>query len=174
MSQISFRPADESDLPTIIALAQQIWQDWYPAVIGQAQVDFMLNHMYSADALQAQMRLEKQEFHLLFVDNQGLDNQGLDNQAVGYAAISKKNNTDFFIHKFYIDTKQHRRGLGAAFMSYIEEVYQPKTLRLTVNRQNYIPINFYFRQGFQIEKVADFDIGGGYFMNDFVMLKTLY
>lgn len=169
MSKISFRPADESDLPTIIALAQQIWQDWYPAVIGQKQVDYMLERMYSANALQAQMRIEKQEFHLLFVDNQELDNQ-----AVGYAAISEKTPQDFFIHKFYIDSRQHRRGLGGQFLQYIIDTYQPKTLRLTVNRQNYIPINFYFRQGFTIEQVADFDIGGGYFMNDFVMLKTLY
>jgi GNAT superfamily N-acetyltransferase len=163
MSLLSFRAADANDLPTIIALAQQIWQDWYPAVIGQAQVDFMLNRMYSAAALQAQMEDEGQQFHLLFVDN----------QAIGYAAVSAKNSKDFFIHKFYIDTKQHRRGLGGQFLQYIIDTYQPQTLRLTVNRQNYIPINFYFRQGFTIEQVADFDIGGGYFMNDFVMLKTL-
>jgi ribosomal protein S18 acetylase RimI-like enzyme len=46
----------------------------------------------------------------------------------------------------------------------------PKTIRLTVNRQNFKSINFYFKLGFKIEKVADFDIGNGYFMNDFVML----
>ena len=164
MSKISFRRADESDLPTIIALAQQIWQDWYPAVIGQKQVDYMLARMYSATALQTQMQEEEQQFYLLL----------LDNQAIGYAAISEKTPQDFFIHKFYIHTHQHRRGLGGQFLQYIIDTYQPQTLRLTVNRQNYIPINFYFRQGFTIEQVADFDIGDGYFMNDFVMLKTLY
>jgi hypothetical protein len=35
---------------------------------------------------------------------------------------------------------------------------------------NYKAINFYFKNGFTIEKVADFDIGDGYFMNDFVMI----
>jgi ribosomal protein S18 acetylase RimI-like enzyme len=45
-------------------------------------------------------------------------------------------------------------------------------LRLQVNRQNYKAINFYFRNGFIIESIADFDIGDGYFMNDFIMLKV--
>jgi ribosomal protein S18 acetylase RimI-like enzyme len=45
-----------------------------------------------------------------------------------------------------------------------------QSIRLTVNRENYKAINFYFKLGFKIEKVADFDIGQGYVMNDFVML----
>jgi len=44
-------------------------------------------------------------------------------------------------------------------------------LRLQVNRQNYKAVNFYFKMGFIIESVGDFDIGGGYFMNDFVMVR---
>jgi hypothetical protein len=39
-----------------------------------------------------------------------------------------------------------------------------------VNRQNYKAINFYFKLGFKIQTVADFDIGNGYVMNDFVMV----
>ena len=45
-----------------------------------------------------------------------------------------------------------------------------REMRLQVNRQNYKAINFYFKVGFVIERVADFDIGDGYFMNDFVMV----
>ena len=48
--------------------------------------------------------------------------------------------------------------------------FKPQTIRLQVNRMNYKAINFYFKHGFVIEKVADFDIGDGYFMNDFVMI----
>jgi hypothetical protein len=43
-------------------------------------------------------------------------------------------------------------------------------MRLTVNRQNYKSINFYFKIGFRIEKCADFPIGNGFVMNDFVMV----
>ena len=36
--------------------------------------------------------------------------------------------------------------------------------------QNYKSINFYFKNGFVIERVADFDIGNNFVMNDFVMI----
>ena len=48
-----------------------------------------------------------------------------------------------------------------------------KRITLTVNRQNYKAINFYFKHGFKIKSVDDFDIGNGFFMNDFVMEKLL-
>jgi ribosomal protein S18 acetylase RimI-like enzyme len=44
---------------------------------------------------------------------------------------------------------------------------------LTVNRQNFKAINFYFKNGFVIDEVADFEIGNGFVMNDFVMKKEL-
>ena len=57
-------------------------------------------------------------------------------------------------------------------MAFIEllKLLKPEELRLTVNRQNFKSINFYFKNGFKIEQVADFDIGNGYVMNDFVMV----
>jgi hypothetical protein len=35
---------------------------------------------------------------------------------------------------------------------------------------NVASINFYFKNGFKIEKWADFEIGNGYEMNDYIML----
>jgi hypothetical protein len=45
-------------------------------------------------------------------------------------------------------------------------------LKLTVNRKNFKAINFYFKNGYIIESVEDFDIGESYLMNDFVMVKN--
>jgi len=42
------------------------------------------------------------------------------------------------------------------------------TLQLQVNRNN-IAVNFYKKHGFKIIAEEDFDIGNGYFMNDYVM-----
>jgi RimJ/RimL family protein N-acetyltransferase len=69
-----------------------------------------------------------------------------------------------------IDTEQQGKGIGAeAFERLLEHYADAREIRLTVNRQNYKSINFYFKIGFRIERCADFDIGGGFFMNDFVM-----
>ncbi len=158
---MEFRLATVVDLPLIGELAARIWQRWYPPIIGQKQVDYMLARMYSQASLRQQMQQEKQQFFILTVDN----------QAVGYAAVSQKEAKSYFIHKFYIDTNQHKKGLGAAFLAFLSQYFQPQSFILTVNRQNIAAINFYFKSGFRIAKIANFDIGEGYFMEDFVMQK---
>ena len=56
----------------------------------------------------------------------------------------------------------------------IEEIKKENAtaLRLNVNRQNNA-LSFYKHLGFKIINEEDIDIGNGYFMNDYVMEKTL-
>jgi ribosomal protein S18 acetylase RimI-like enzyme len=42
------------------------------------------------------------------------------------------------------------------------------SVELTVNRNNK-SLEFYMSQGFQIKEEKDFDIGCGYFMNDYIL-----
>lgn len=94
-----------------------------------------------------------------------------DEQPIAYASI-QHNSDDYYLHKFYVDVARHRSGVGKIFFNYLLQQLSPlSTLRLQVNRQNIKAINFYFKVGFIIESVGDFDIGGGYFMNDFVMVR---
>jgi RimJ/RimL family protein N-acetyltransferase len=73
-----------------------------------------------------------------------------------------------------MDSEKQGEGYGTEFLQeMISKLDRPVIIRLTVNRQNFKSINFYFKNGFVIEKVADFDIGGGYIMNDFVMTRRL-
>ena len=92
---------------------------------------------------------------------------------IGFVSISSDNHEDFFIHKFYLDQRYANSGTGTQILSNLETIFSPKTFSLTVNRQNFKSINFYFKNNFKIKSVEDFDIGNGYVMNDFVMYKTL-
>ncbi len=160
---VFLRAAKSEDLPEIGALAERIWREWYARIISTQQIEYMLQRMYSTENLRAQMQ-QGQEFHLLFVEG----------QPAGYCSISPDKEAGkgaYFLHKFYVDTARHGQGLGSQMLDYLLRFYAPAALRLTVNRANYVAINFYFRKKFVIERVADFDIGGGYFMNDFVMLR---
>ena len=76
----------------------------------------------------------------------------------------------FFIQKFYLDQTLAGKGSGTEAHNELVKLLQPSLMRLTVNRQNFKSINFYFKNGFKIESVADFDIGNGYVMDDFVMV----
>lgn len=155
--------ASSKDIPAIQSLANQIWQAHYPAIIGQQQVDYMLDMVYKKDSLEMQM-LEGQKFYLILCDG----------NTCGFLSVIEKEPNHYFIHKFYIAVAEHGKGIGSMAFAELQKLYpNAHKYSLQVNRQNHKPINFYFKLGFIIEKVADFDIGNGYFMNDFVMVYSV-
>ena len=157
---LTIKKADTSDVDLIYALANRIWKLHYPSIISNDQIDYMLDLIYSQDALKQQM-LEGQQFLIAYCDQ----------LPIGYISYSYKPDGYYFLHKFYLDSEKRRNGIGSFFFNQTFNGFVDlKTIRLTVNRQNYKAINFYFKQGFMIEEVKDFDIGNSYEMNDFIML----
>ncbi len=121
----------------------------------------MLESNYSEAALLRQQN-EGQELFLLGADAQ---------HPSGFLGVYQRADDTLFISKWYIRTEQQGRGIGRnAFQLLQQQFPQVSCMRLQVNRQNYKAINFYFSLGFRIERCADFDIGNGYFMNDFIMI----
>lgn len=160
---LSFFKAEEKDISTIAALADRIWNKHYITIITQEQIDYMLQKMYSEKSLLEQMK-QGQEFTIVKENN----------NPIGYISLSKKNDSEYFLHKFYIEVSEQNKGVGSELFKYILMQYPgARSIELTVNRQNYKAINFYFKHGFRIKEVADFDIGNDYFMNDFVMIKKI-
>ncbi len=141
-------------------MARRIWDVHYTPIIGQTQVDYMLGRFYTTEHITGQLA-EGQQFY--FVLLKGVE--------VGYTAISEISEGNFFIHKLYLEIDKQRKGMGSeVFRQLLALMSNLEAVRLQVNRQNMKAINFYFKMGFVIEQVADFDIGDGYFMNDFVMV----
>jgi diamine N-acetyltransferase len=157
---IELRPATPANIPLLRSLAHKIWWAHYPEIIGTDQIEYMLELMYSELALRQQMT-DSQVFRLIFADD----------EPAGYVATSQKEAGSFFLHKFYVDNTQHRRGIGAAvFQKLLAELPGLRELRLTVNRRNFKSINFYFKMDFIIEQNVDIPIGNGFVMDDFQML----
>ena len=152
-------PANITDIPSIASLAKSIWQDHYIHIITHEQIDYMLEKMYYAESLTEQMVKKNHQFFLVEAEA----------ALIGFVSI-KKNEDEVFLNKFYLLTAKQNKGIGSKVFEMLCTVAAPfKIIRLTVNRQNYKAINFYFKNGFTIEKVEDFQIGNGFFMNDFVM-----
>jgi RimJ/RimL family protein N-acetyltransferase len=161
MNHLSLRRATEADIPHIRQLASKIWWEHYPSIIGEAQIEYMLDLMYSETALQRQMTADAQEFWL----------PEKNAQVLGFLALSRKGEGEYFLHKFYLDTRE--RGLGTIVFELLLEQYSDlHTLRLQVNRGNFKSINFYFKLGFRIEFCTETPIGQGYIMDDFQMIYT--
>ncbi len=159
MTNFSLRRATEADIPTIRPLAERIWWEHYPSIISEAQIAFMLELIYSNEALRRQMLEEGQEFWL--PEKNG--------QALGFLALSRKGEGEYFLHKFYLDTRE--KGLGTIVFKLLLARYPDlHTLRLRVNLRNFKSVNFYFKVGFRIEFCIDTPFGDGYVMDDFQMI----
>ena len=162
-SDLYFRKAQLSDIPCIRSLAEKSWWHHYPSIISEEQIRYMLDLMYGETALHEQLG-KGQDFYLFGKE---------ENDPEGFISLSVLDEQEAFLHKFYISPEAQGKGLGAAaFERLLRENASINCIRLTVNRQNFKSINFYFKLGFHIERVADFEIGNGFVMNDFVMKWT--
>ncbi|MEQ1746356.1 MAG: GNAT family N-acetyltransferase [Saprospiraceae bacterium] len=153
--------ADTRDISAIRTLAHAIWWAHYPGIIPPEQIKYMLDLMYSEEAISKQMTEEGITFWL--VEQTGVQQ--------GFVAVSQQAAGSYFINKFYLQSTEQGKGLGTAvFHALLVQLPDLAEMRLTVNRQNYKSINFYFKIGFRIEQCMDMPIGQGFVMNDFVMI----
>ncbi|PBQ31218.1 GNAT family N-acetyltransferase [Sphingobacteriaceae bacterium] len=159
MQDVKLIPAEPKDIALIAALAELTWNQHYPAIISQQQINYMLEKMYSFESLEEQMTQKGHMFFLIAAAN----------ETIGFISVHRENENDWFLNKFYIDQNKAGKGIGAVVFEAVKKTINPAKITLTVNRQNFKSLNFYFKMGFKIERVADFDIGNGYVMNDFVM-----
>jgi diamine N-acetyltransferase len=158
---LKLKAAVPEELDIVSQLAAKIWNAHYVPIIGQQQVDYMLNRMYSRNSLEEQLTQKQHLFYLVVLN---------DSDIQGFVSVHREQDQNWFLNKFYILPDKAAKGLGTAVFEELKELLQPEKITLTVNRQNYKSINFYFKNGFTIDHVADFDIGDGYVMNDFVMV----
>lgn len=162
---LEIKTAGPEDILVIRQLCFSIWPQTYASIISQKQIDYMLEMMYSEAALLKQMTEEANQFILVY-DN---------NIPVGFASYSEFESTNWKLHKIYILPNQQGKGIGKFVIDYIIStigMLGAACLQLQVNRHNNAK-QFYERIGFSILKTADFDIGNGYYMNDYVMEKKI-
>ena len=160
----TIRRASVDDIPLIRELCFKVWPQTYAPILSQAQIDYMLGKMYSEESLQNQMQNGSQ---FIFVYE--------DEEAVGFAAYFERSPSVFKLDKIYVLPSQQGKGTGRFVIDrIIDEIKQKgaSALQLQVNRYNKAR-NFYEKLGFAVIDEKDFDIGDGYFMNDYVMEKRL-
>jgi hypothetical protein len=78
---------DEEQLKRLSRLAHRIWNMYYPEIIGQDQVDYMLGKMYSLDALKEQIR----NGHRFIAGY-------MNGEMLGFLSYSKTSGKDYMIH----------------------------------------------------------------------------
>jgi len=161
---LTVRNASSQDIQLIRDLTYQIWPQTYSSILSQEQIDYMLEKMYSEASLQKQIS-EGCQFSIVYDDN----------TPVGFSSIQEIKPSIFKLHKIYILPSQQGKGIGRFVIDYILKEIKQKgatALQLQVNRFNKAK-DFYEKLGFRVIDNKDFDIGDGYFMNDYIMQKVL-
>ena len=156
----------KDDIFIVNQLAHSIWPDAFKDILEPDQIEYMLEWMYNINTLSEQV----QTGHLYYV----ITENGVPQGFIGVEPNFPDAGT-LRVHKLYVESNAHGKGLGKALLKKAIEIgneLDVATLNLTVNRYNKA-VDFYKSQGFQIVEEVDVNIGKGYYMNDYVMVREL-
>jgi ribosomal protein S18 acetylase RimI-like enzyme len=155
-------------IPRIHGLSHLIWPETYRHILTEEQISYMLEMMYSKTALETQISQKGHQF-ILAMENE---------EAAGFASYGLKstaNHGDYRLHKLYVMPGLQGKGVGKKLIQYIVDDIMPiggKKIELNVNKLNPAK-GFYEKAGFHITGEEKTGIGGGFFMDDFVMETLL-
>ena len=154
--------ATKDQLSIIRQLAQDIWYVAYKDIISVAQIDYMLNMMYSISSLEKQYHSN----HVFLLIKQ-------EDSFIGYASyeLDFEGTSKSKIHKLYVLPQYQGNGVGKLLvdeMTQIAKTANQKALVLNMNKYNKA-VHFYQKLGFSIAFTTVLDIGNSYVMDDYVM-----
>jgi len=162
---IAFRRATAADVPLLRELAEKIWRDYYPAIIGVEQVEYMLGWMYAEETMTQEL-----------AEGVVWEIASLDAQPAGFLSVTSAADGHAKLNKLYLLPELHGLGLGRAMIERACEVARglgASELFLQVNKRNERALRAYERANFRRVREAVFDIGGGFVMDDYVLARTL-
>ena len=167
---IAFTPVETpDDRARLAALADEIWHEYWPALIGEAQTDYMVERFQSLAAIEWDMAEHAYEYWFLQAEDDG--------RIVGYTGGHVEAQTNrFFISKIYLLAEERGRGFASQTIRFYEGLCRERNLEamyLTVNKGNDLGIRAYLGTGFRTIDAVETDIGDGFVMDDYIMEKRL-
>ena len=147
-------------------LVEKIWPSAYGTILSKEQLSYMLNWMYSIETLEKSFD-KGNEFYCAFDNDLPLGFLELE--------FSNEETSSVKLQKIYVLPSEQNKGIGKNFLQLALLRAKNRGARnviLQVNRANNA-VQFYLKNNFYIISEEDFPIGNGYYMNDYVMEKTL-
>lgn len=164
---ITITEAFVEDIAKIQEIANITWPITYGEILTKEQLDYMLDLIYSNEALSKQIQNKEQLFYLISDSESVIGFIGIEHHYKS-EAITK-------IHKIYLLPETQGKGYGKIVFEEIGKMAlenNSNELLLNVNRFN-TALNFYKKLGFEIKETVDIEIGNGYLMEDYVMGKLI-
>lgn len=161
--EIGLLRLDEAD--ALVELAGRVWRAHYPGIISAEQIEYMLAQRYKPGLVR--QLLARGDLWLAARAGETL---------IGFAHGHPLGAGDYKLDKLYVDGDWQRRGIGGRLIAELARharAHGAERLVLRVNRQNQAAIDAYLKYGFQVATLIVEDIGGGFVMDDYVMVKDL-
>lgn len=158
----------EADQEELEGLAAQIWGEYWPALIGEAQTRYMVEQFQSLGAIRRDMAEHAYEYWFV------MDGDG---RTCGYTGGHVEPETNrFFISKIYLKASERGRHLASDVVAHYMALCRERGLDamyLTVNKHNELGIRCYRGHGFEVIDAVETSIGEGFVMDDYIMEKRV-
>lgn len=162
---ITIKQANKThEFEIIEKLADKIWREHYIPIVGKPQIDYMLDKFQSVKAMKEQVT-NGFEYYTVFYEE----------LPVGYMSVTPESE-HLFLSKIYVLSIYRGKGIGKRMMDFIVEkakMYNLNKIRLTVNKYNTNSIKAYEKMGFKTVRELVQDIGNGFVMDDFELVKRI-
>ena len=150
----------------VASLAEIIWNEHFPGIITQEQVNYMVNKFQSLPAITKAISEEGYQYFLLV----------LGDTPIGYMGLQPQEDDVMLLSKLYLMKPFRGQRRSVVLFEQAERTAREmgkKRLRLFVNKRNYVPLRVYLRMGYRIVEEKKTDIGEGFICDDFMMEKEL-
>ena len=149
---------DKAGIERMSALASSIVKDYYDPIIGAAQNNYMIEKFQSAGSISNQLESGKRYF---FVLENGAD--------IGFMCFFPRNDA-MYLSKLYLKKDARGKGYSRKMLEIISGEAKKLGLyavELNVNKGN-VSKDIYEKLGFRRIRAEKIDIGGGFYMDDYV------
>lgn len=162
------RVETQSQIDTLCAIAEKVWHEAFEPILPPGQTDYMIDKFQSDHAVKDQMAHQNYRYYLA----------KLDGQYAGFVGFAPRyqGEEEMYLSKVYILSDCRHQGVVRRLFDLVEEEAKKEGLskiRLTVNKHNTHAYEVYQHYGYENVESVKADIGSGYYMDDYVMVKRV-
>jgi GNAT superfamily N-acetyltransferase len=164
---VRIRELRAEDIDALRALAHTVWHAHYPTIISVAQIDYMLAERYSPEVLRAELASDLVYWDLLW--------RGAELAAFASSLLTEIPE-EMKLDKIYVHPEHQRCGYGGMLIERTLARCRAQgrsRLVLAVNKRNHSAIAAYHKHGFSTERAVIKNIGGGFVMDDYIMVRSV-
>ena len=157
---------NDEQLNILASVANEVWHEFFPCILSEEQIDYMVDKFQSYGAMKKQME-DGYEYYFI-KDN---------DEICGYMGIhEEKEDEKLFLSKLYLKKEHRGKGYAGQTLKKLFDMSIKRGLKmvwLTVNKHNEHTIQVYEHMGFAKARTQVADIGNGFVMDDYIMEKVL-